>query len=92
MTPNFDAIKEMIEKSELSMTEQQELINFFSKVDDNALEEILMLFAEDAWWIRKIFDNYKAKEIAFKTKDEQKFQEVVKEEESQLKALQELTI
>jgi len=92
MTPNLDAIKEMIEKSKLSMAEQQELINFFSKVDDSALEEILMLFAEDSWWIKKIFDNYKAKEIAFKTKDEQKFQEVVKEEENQLKALQELSV
>ena len=92
MTPNFNAIKELIEKSDLLVPEQQELILFFSKVDDNALEEILMLLAEDKWWIRKIFDNYKAKEIVFKEKDAQKMQEVVKEEERQLQALQELTI
>ena len=92
MTPNFDAIKGMIEKSDLSAEEQTELVLFFSKADDGALEELLMLFAEDSWWIRKIYDNYKTKEIIFKEKDVQKMQEVIKEEENQLKALQELTI
>ncbi|MFH1838089.1 MAG: hypothetical protein ABH808_01160 [Candidatus Kuenenbacteria bacterium] len=88
MNTNLQKIKELIQKSDLSLFEQEELILLFTKASDQDLEPTLELFAENPSWIRKISDNYKAKQSALATKNSALWQKIIQEEESQLKELE----
>lgn len=88
METNFQKIKELIQKSDLPLSEQEELILLFAKANDQDLEQTLNSFREDASWIHKINDNYKAKRTAMVMGDPAFWQKIIQEEESQLKELE----
>ncbi len=88
MGANFQKIKELIQKSDTPLAEQEELIMLFAKANDEDLESTLKLFAEDSSWIHKISENYKAKQVALATGNQALWQKIIQEEESQLKGLE----
>lgn len=69
----------------MEILEQEELILLFAKASDQDLESTLKLFTENSSWIRKINDNYKAKQNALVTGNSALWQKIVQEEEAQLK-------
>ena len=88
MNTNFQKIKELVLKSDISLIEQEELMLAFSSASDVDLEPMLKLFSEDQSWIRKISDNYKAKRAAMITEDTELWKRIVQDEEIQLKKLE----
>lgn len=88
MGTNLQKITDLILKSDISPTEQDNLINLFIESNDQDLEPILKLFSEDPSWINKINENYKSKQAAMTTGDATLWQKIVEEEESQLKELE----
>ena len=88
MNTNFQKIKELVLKSDISLIEQEELMLAFSSASDADLQPILKLFSEDQSWIRKISDNYKAKHAAMITGDTKLWRRIVQDEETQLKELE----
>lgn len=85
---NFQKIKELIQKSTIPLVEQEDLLVLFAKANDQDLEPMLKLFAEDSSWAQKISENYKAKKAAFTTGQQALWQKIVQEEEAQLKELE----
>lgn len=88
MDTNFQKIKELIQKSSLPLAEQESLLLLFTKANDQDLEPTLNLFNEDSSWIHKINENYKAKQAALATGNQALWQNIVQEEEAQLKELE----
>jgi len=88
MNTNFQKIKELVLRSDISLAEQEELMLAFSSASDADLEPIFKLFSEDQSWIRKISDNYKAKHAAMITGDTKLWKQIVKDEETQLNELE----
>ena len=88
MNTSFQKIKDLVLKSDISLTEQEELMLAFSNASDADLESILKLFSEDQSWIRKISDNYKAKRAAMITGNTELWKRIVQDEETQLKKLE----
>lgn len=86
---NFQKIKELILKSNLSTADQTDLIIAFSHADDSKLKNILKLFLDDISWIGRISENYKAKHYAFVTGDSSVWQDILLKEENQLNELEE---
>jgi hypothetical protein len=88
MTKNMDAvlekIKELILNSDLSSSEQDDLIALFADSENRNLEPMLKLFTEDPLWINKIYENYKAKRAAIIAGDAALWQKIIAEEKSQL--------
>ena len=88
MNNNFQKIKELIQRSDMSFSEQEGLILLFAKANDQDLEPTLKLFTEDSSWIHKINENYKAKQATLATGNTALWQKIVQEEETQLKELE----
>lgn len=88
MTTNFQKIEKLILQSNLSLADQTELIEAFSRADDAELEAVLKLFTEDSSWIGRISENYNAKRSAFAAGDSAIWQCILQEEENQLKELE----
>jgi|YelNatPaOPRAMG01_1025707.scaffolds.fasta_scaffold350945_2 hypothetical protein len=88
MGTNFQKIKELIQKSDIPLSEQEDLILLFAKANDQDLAQTVNLFTENPSWIRKINDNYKAKQAALATGNSALWQKIIQEEESQLKELE----
>ena len=88
MDTNFQKIKELIQKSDIPLSEQEDLIMLFVKADDKDLESTLKLFTENSPWIHKINENYKAKQAALATGNQALWQKIVQGEEAQLKELE----
>jgi hypothetical protein len=88
MDTNFQKIKELIQKSSVPLAEQEDLLLLFTKANDQDLEPTLKLFTEDSSWINKINENYKAKQAALATGNQDLWQKIVQEEETQLKELE----
>jgi hypothetical protein len=84
---NFQEIKELVLRSNISPADQAELIDAFAKANEADLKEVLKLFSEDNSWIMKISENYKSKRSAFASGDKTAWQDILREEENQLKEL-----
>jgi hypothetical protein len=87
MNTNFTKIKELVQKSSITIVEQNKLIKLFAGVNDQDLEPIIKICSEDNSWISKINKNYKAKQVAIADSNIMLWQEIIKEEESMLKEL-----
>lgn len=85
---NFEKIKELILKSNLSTADQTDLIIAFSHADDSELKNILKLFLDDTSWIGHISENYKAKRYAFSIGNSSVWQDILLKEENQLNELE----
>ena len=88
MNNNFQKIKEIIQKSNIPISEREDLILLFAKANNEDLRPTLELFTKDSSWIYKINENYKAKQVALATGNSTLWQIILKEEESQLKELE----
>lgn len=84
MDASLEKIKELILKSDLSLPEQDDLINLFADSENQDLGPILKLFAEDPLWINKINENYKTKRAAMVAGNAVLWQKIIEEEKSQL--------
>lgn len=88
MESNFQKIKTLLQNSTLSQNDQDDLITLFSLSEDSKLEPVVKLFLEDQNWIKKISDNYKAKQIAALEKNSDLWQKIIEDEEKQLDGLE----
>lgn len=84
MNNNLEKIKELISKSDVSVPDQIDLITLFSKAKDEDLQSVLNLFSSDIAWIKKINDNFKAKQIVNITGNSELWKEILEEEEKEL--------
>ena len=83
----FRKLKELVEKSSLSAEDKTSLTELFSRGNESELENLLMLFMENPYWISVINDNYKSKKEAIESNNANLWQEIMKGEESQIGAL-----
>lgn len=88
METNFQKLKLILTESNLLQEEQNNLLVFFSLATDEELETTIKLFMEDPTLIEKINRNYKEKQEAVKTKDSEKWQKIIEEEEKDLQEMQ----
>ena len=88
MGQNLQKIGESIIQSNLEPAEKEELIRFFSSFSDEKLGEVLQLFNSDASYIKKVSDNYQAKQAAFATGNSQLWDKIIKEEKTQLEEIE----
>ncbi len=93
METNYQKIRTLLSNSDLSAEEQDNLLILLLGRPDEELAPLAELFTEDPSWIRKIYDNYKAKQEAFTNQDKKTWQEILKGEESMLQDIlkQEIT-
>lgn len=78
---NFQKIQHLLSLSDLSAQEQDDLLVLLSGTTDERLEPLAALLAEDSSWIRKISENFKAKQAAFAGKSKTAWAEILKGEE-----------
>lgn len=71
----------MIGESSLSPNEQKDFISAFAQADDVALQPIVDLCSEDGVWIKRLYENYKAKQSAHTTGDMRAWKEIFKDKE-----------
>lgn len=76
----LENLQKLISSFDLSQEDQKDLVQLFSKANDEILKLTIDLFQKDPTWIRKISDNYKAKKQAFEKKDKELWKKIVKEE------------
>lgn len=88
LTNNFQKIRQLLLGSDLSIQERDDLLATLSRATNEQLEPLVALFVEDSSWIRKISQNYKAKQAALVTGNQALWQKIVQEEEAQLKELE----
>ncbi len=88
METNFQKLKLILTESNLSEEEQNNLLVFLSLATDEEMETTVKLFMEDPTLIEKINRNYKEKQEAVKTKDSEKWQKIIEEEEKNLKEIE----
>lgn len=84
METNFQKIKHLLFLSDLSTQEQDDFLILLQGTTDERLEPIAALFAEDSSWVRKISENFKAKQSAFVKKNKTAWVEILKGEETLL--------
>lgn len=87
MNNNLEKIKELILKSDISDSEKIDLITLFSKAKDEELEPVSDLFSNDLSWVKKISENYKAKQVANITENSDLWKKIINEEEKELKEI-----
>lgn len=73
--------------SDLSTQEKDDFFVLISGTIDEKLEPLVALFTEDSSWIRKISENFKAKQTAFAGKNKAAWEEILKGEETILKGM-----
>lgn len=76
----LENLQKSISSSNLSQEDQKDLIQLFSKANDEILKLTIDLFQKDPTWIRKVSDNFKAKKQAFKERDKELWKKIIKEE------------
>ncbi len=81
---NLEKIRDLVLQSSLSLADQNELIEAFSKATDSDLENVANLFTDDNSWIERMSKNYKAKLSALSSGNSSAWQNILREEESQL--------
>jgi len=87
METNFQKIQQHLSLSDLPTQEQDDFLVLLSGTTDERLEPLVALFAEDSSWIRKISENFKAKQAAFAGKNKMAWTEILKGEEILLQGL-----
>lgn len=87
-TTNLQKFKELLKKSDLSQSEQDELLILFARAADEELEPMLKLLSEQPKWLKKISDNYKIKQAAITAKNPASWQKVIQDEERELQELE----
>jgi hypothetical protein len=88
MQTNLHKIRELISRSKLPPQDQDNLVVAFSLATDSELEPVVKLFSENHEWIEKISANYKSKQKVVSSQDQNLWQQIIHEEESQLKELE----
>lgn len=83
METNFQKIQ-LLSISVLSAQERDDFLVLISRTTDEKLEPLAALFAEDSNWIRKISENFKAKQVAFAGKSKTAWAKILKGEETLL--------
>lgn len=86
MKKNFLKTKEIIKKSDLPLAEQEELLLLFSRIDDRDLEPMVDLFSDDISWVRRIADNYAAKQGALISDNPAAWQNIINIEKTQIES------
>ena len=87
MDTNFQKIQHLLSLSNLPTQEQDDLLVLLSGATDEKLEPLATLFAEDSSWIRKISENFKAKQAAFAGRNKTAWAEILKGEETILQGM-----
>lgn len=81
-------LQKLISESELSLSDQENLFNLFSKAEDKDLKSIVDLFEKNPDQIKIINDFYQAKIRALKNKDEKGWEDTLRQEYEFLKGLE----
>lgn len=75
----------LIRSSELSEREATAFIAILKAAPDEEIESLVALLQEDTGWALRLYENYKEKVQAFKTKDDAELQNILEKEEGLLK-------
>ncbi len=84
MQTNIEKLKVLIDNSTLDSSDQEDLIELFTKANDSELDSVVDLFSSDSAWIEKVNANYKAKKAIMKVGDFEIWKKIIEEEEKQL--------
>jgi len=87
MDSNLQHIQSLIAQSDLRKEDRDNLMVLYAQAGDDDLTPVAELFAEDSSWIRKISENFKAKQAAVAGQDKVAWAEILKGEEILLQDL-----
>lgn len=85
MELNFHKIIKILSASGLNREEQDDMTTFLSLVSDADLEPLATLCTEDPAWIKRFYDNYRAKRLAIKAESPDLWEKILQDEERLLK-------
>lgn len=88
MTTNYAKIASFVKKSSLSGQDRNDLLAFFGRAGDAALQPIAEILEGNPAWISVLFENYRAKETALKNRDQKAWAQIVKTEQEALEEMQ----
>lgn len=83
----MEQLESLLEKSNLSDKEQEELLEVLKLVPKAELNELFDFLKVHPEWIVKLYRNYKQKKAISTTKDYGKWQEIFNEEKNELEKL-----
>ena len=84
MNTNLQKIKDVIYTSNLSIIEQEELTDLFSRAKDEELEGLATLISHNTAMVRLMSDNYQAKIAAYATGDADLWKNILDKEQQML--------
>lgn len=84
MNTYLQKIKDVVYTSDLSIIEQEELTDLFSRAKDEDLEGIATLITHNTAMVRLMSDNYQAKQAAFATGDAELWRNILDKEQAML--------
>lgn len=87
METNFQKIQHLLSLSDLSAQEQDSFLVLISGTTDEKLKPLATLFVEDLSWIRKISENFKAKQAVLAGKSKTEWAKILKGEETILQGM-----
>lgn len=85
MELNFHNIIKMLPASGLNPQEQDDITGFLSLAPDAELKPLATLCMEDPAWIKRFYDNYRAKRSAIETESPELWEKILQDEEKFLK-------
>lgn len=88
METNLQKIQKLVVDSALSQDEQNDFVTLLALTVDAELEPMVQLLSEDKSWASKIYQNIKVKRTALAAGDSALWQKILREEETQLKELE----
>lgn len=80
MITNIEKLKEIIDGSDLPLSDKENILMVFTSAPDEELAPVVELFGEDSSLIKKISDNLKQKQQALQNGDKAAWTRIVDEE------------
>lgn len=80
MTSNIEKLKEIIDGSDLPLSDKENMLMVFTSAPDEELGQVVELFGEDPAMIKKMSDNLKQKQQALQDGDKAAWTRIVDEE------------
>lgn len=87
MVSSFGKLINILAKSDLTIEEQDELMDFLTKAKEEDLKEVVDFLTENPGWTRKIYHNYRVKKEALDKRDRVLWGKIISQEIEDLNAI-----
>ena len=89
MENGLQNIAVMLKESGLPPDDRDEFLDVLRRADTEYLQSLVTLFRSDPGWVKRIYNNYRAKKAALDTHDAAAWKRIIKKEEEILREMTE---